>query len=166
MVTIEELVQQLVEREGPDLPIPAAALLYEASQAAQQKRYEDALRLTELARKLSPSEPAAHFLRAGVIFRENRLHVLSSLEAWLDGWAARTRARGENRSRNHLRKAQTEGMFGSCLKELWLTELRRWLGCDRPRVSYAEQLNEHDESNCCTGIDRSHTLGSGWVVDS
>ncbi len=76
------------ERGIPDLPAPAAALLYEAAQAAQQKRFEDALRLTDLARKLSPSDPATHFLRASVIFRENRLHVLSSLEAWLDGWAA------------------------------------------------------------------------------
>jgi len=70
----------------PNLFIPSAALMYESSQARRQGRYDDALRLVNYASLLSPDDPAPHFYRARTLYKQNKLRILSAIDAVFEGW--------------------------------------------------------------------------------
>ncbi|NOY86186.1 MAG: tetratricopeptide repeat protein [Deltaproteobacteria bacterium] len=82
------IVSYRVETGIPDLYLPAAALLLEASQAMEQSRYKSALELIDYAGKLAPDYPAPFFLKAQARWRQSRLRVLASLDTVLEGWGA------------------------------------------------------------------------------
>ncbi len=83
---LERVLDYRKKRGIPNLYYPAAALLFEASSARNQGRYDDALKLIAFARELAPEDPAPHFQRAGTLWRQNQLRALSSLDALLEGW--------------------------------------------------------------------------------
>lgn len=85
---LAKIVGYRVQTGIPDLYLPAAAILLEASQAVEQSRYKDALELIDYAGKLAPDYPQSFFLRANTIWRQSRLRVLASLDAILEGWGA------------------------------------------------------------------------------
>lgn len=70
----------------PNLFIPSAALMYESAQARKQGRFDDALRLVNYASLLSPDDPAPHFYRARTLWKQNRLRILSAVDAVFEGW--------------------------------------------------------------------------------
>lgn len=82
---IEKIIAFKRDRGIPNLYAPAAALLVEASQATRQDRYDDAMDLVGFARLLAPDDPAPHFQRARTIWRQNKLRVLSAMDALLEG---------------------------------------------------------------------------------
>jgi len=83
--SLEKVIAYRQERGIPNLYIPSAALLVEASTARKQGRYDDALDLSSYARDLAPDTPAPYFQRARTIWRQNQLRALSALDSLLEG---------------------------------------------------------------------------------
>ncbi|TNF47603.1 tetratricopeptide repeat protein [bacterium] len=75
----------------PNLYIPAAALLFEASRAKEQSRYKDAYELIEYAIRLAPDDPASNFQMARTKWHQNQFRALASLDAVLEGLGKFTR---------------------------------------------------------------------------
>ncbi len=75
----------------PNLYIPAAALLFEASRARDQSRYSDAYELIEYSIRLAPDDPASNFQMARTKWRQNQFRALASLDAVLEGLGKFTR---------------------------------------------------------------------------
>ena len=69
----------------PNLYIPSAALLFEASRAREQARYSDAYELIEYSKRLAPDDPASSFQMARTKWRQNQFRALASLDAVLEG---------------------------------------------------------------------------------
>ena len=69
----------------PNLYLPSAALLSEASEARKQGQQEDALELIDYAQRLAPDDPTPHFQRARSIWSQNKLRALSAIDAALEG---------------------------------------------------------------------------------
>jgi tetratricopeptide (TPR) repeat protein len=83
---LEKVVDYKKERSIPNLYIPSAALLVEASVARRQGRHDDALQLISYASTLAPDSPAPYFHKAKTIWRQNQLRALSALDAVLEGF--------------------------------------------------------------------------------
>jgi tetratricopeptide (TPR) repeat protein len=83
--SLDRIHQYRLNNGIPNLYLPAAALLVDASVAREQSRYQDALDIIDYAGKLAPDDPASHFLRARTKWSQNQLRALGSLDALLQG---------------------------------------------------------------------------------
>ena len=82
---LEKVIEYKEERGIPNLYLPSAALLVEASTARKQGRYGHALKLSSYARELAPDTPAPYFQKARIIWSQNQLRALSALDSLLEG---------------------------------------------------------------------------------
>ncbi|UCF29823.1 MAG: tetratricopeptide repeat protein [bacterium] len=86
--SLDRINQYRLTNGIPNLYLPAAALLMEASVAREQSRYKDALDIIDAAEELAPDDPAPHFLRARTRWSQNQLRALGSLDAFFQGCIA------------------------------------------------------------------------------
>lgn len=84
--SLEKVIEYKQDRGIPNLFLPSAALLVEASVARRQGRYDDALQLISYAQELAPHSPAPYFQKARTIWSQNQLRALSALDAALEGF--------------------------------------------------------------------------------
>lgn len=83
---LQKVIDYQKERSIPNLYVPSAVLLVEASVARKQGRHDDALQLISYSNSLAPDSPATYFQKARTIWSQNQLRALSALDAVLEGF--------------------------------------------------------------------------------